>query len=156
MAEEYIKEPWCVKIRAEGGGRPGTQPGVRDREARRPRGARARPRSLGYTARIAAATNALIVTLPSFSALAAHLGSARFDWWMVGISATLCLIAAQLGAAFMAQRVRSQTLTRSFAILLVLLAAQRVFVLLTSGTGQTEGFDVMPRLPLLALALRGS
>lgn len=86
---------------------------------------------LGYTARIAAATNALIVTLPSFSALAAHLPSAKFDWWMVGTSTVLCLIAAQLGAAFMAKRVKSRTLARVFALVLLGLAAYRVFMLVT-------------------------
>jgi len=86
---------------------------------------------LGYTARIAAATNALIVTLPSFSALGAHLSSARVDWWLVVISAVLCLVAAQLGAAFMAKRVRSKTLARMFAVVLVGLALYRVVLLLT-------------------------
>ncbi len=85
---------------------------------------------LGYTARIAAATNALIVTLPSFSALGAHLPSAQVDWWLVGISAILSLVAAQLGAAFMAKNVKSRTLARMFALVLVGLAAYRVVVLL--------------------------
>jgi hypothetical protein len=87
---------------------------------------------LGYTARIAAATNALIVTLPSFSALAAHIPSAKFDWWMVGISTVLCLIAAQLGAAFMAKRVKSKTLARMFAVLLIGLAGYRALILIAS------------------------
>jgi len=87
---------------------------------------------LGYTARIAAATNALIVTLPSFSALAAHLPSAKFDWWMVGISTLLCLVAAQFGAAFMAKRVRSKTLAAMFAVVLVGLAVYRVIILIAS------------------------
>jgi len=86
---------------------------------------------LGYTARIAAATNALIVTLPSFSALAAHLPSANFSWWMVAVSAVLCLVAAQSGAAFMAKRVKSKTLVRMFAVLLVGLAVYRTVLLLT-------------------------
>jgi len=87
---------------------------------------------LGYTARIAAATNALIVTLPSFSALAAHLPSAKFDLWVVGISTVLCMVAAQLGAAFMAKRVKSKTLARMFAVVLIGLAAYRVVILLAA------------------------
>lgn len=86
---------------------------------------------LGYTARIAAATNAVIVTLPSFSALAVHLPSAEFDWWLVGISTVLCLVAAQLGAAFMAKRVKSKILVRMFAVLLVGLAVYRAGILLS-------------------------
>jgi hypothetical protein len=34
---------------------------------------------LGYTARLAAATNSVIVTLPSFSAFFTHLSAAQFD-----------------------------------------------------------------------------
>jgi uncharacterized membrane protein YfcA len=84
---------------------------------------------LGYTARIAAATNAVIVTLPSFSALAAHLATAKLNWWLVGISSVVSVIGAQLGAAFMARRVRSKTLARIFALALVGLAAYRVILL---------------------------
>ncbi len=35
---------------------------------------------VGYSARLAAATNSVAVTLPSFSAFASHLGTASFDW----------------------------------------------------------------------------
>jgi uncharacterized membrane protein YfcA len=63
---------------------------------------------IGYTARIAAATNSVIVTLPSFSA---------FAW---------------LGARFMAKRVKSLTLSRIFAVALVLLAVQRAYLLIVS------------------------
>lgn len=86
---------------------------------------------LGYTARIAAATNAVIVTLPSFSAFAAHLATAKFNWWLVGSSAVASVIGAQLGAAFMAKRVRSKTLARIFAIVLAGLAVYRVILLLS-------------------------
>ena len=86
---------------------------------------------LGYTARLAAATNSLIVTLPSFSAFATHLSSAQFDWLMLGLTSITAVIGAQLGARFMAKRVKSLTLSRFFALALVLLALQRVLILLT-------------------------
>ena len=85
---------------------------------------------LGYTARLAAATNSVIVTLPSFSAFLSHLADARFDWMML-IPASLSAVAgAQLGARFMSRRVKSKTLTRVFALVLVLLALQRAYLLL--------------------------
>jgi uncharacterized membrane protein YfcA len=84
---------------------------------------------LGYTARIGAATNAVIVTLPSFSAFASHLGSAQFDWLMVGVTSVAAVIGAQLGAQFMAKRVKSLTLSRVFALALALLAIQRAVIL---------------------------
>jgi uncharacterized protein len=85
---------------------------------------------LGYTARFAAATNSVIVTLPSFSAFLTHLHEARFDWLMLGLTSVTAVVGAQLGARFMAKRVKSLTLTRLFALALVLLALQRAFLLL--------------------------
>jgi uncharacterized membrane protein YfcA len=87
---------------------------------------------LGYTARIAAATNSVIVTLPSFSAFAGHLGSAQFDWLMLGLTSATAVVGAWLGAKFMAKRVKSLTLSRIFAAALMLLALQRVVILLIS------------------------
>lgn len=88
---------------------------------------------LGYTARLAAATNSVIVTLPSFSAFFFHLAEARFDWTMLVLASLTSVLGAQLGARFMAKRVKSPTLTRLFASALVLLAAQRIYLLLTHG-----------------------
>ena len=87
---------------------------------------------LGYTARIAAATNSVIVTLPSFSAFIAHLVDAQFDWLMVGLTSVTAVIGAYLGSMFTAKRVKSRTLTRIFAMALVLLAIQRIYLLLTA------------------------
>ena len=84
---------------------------------------------LGYTARIAAATNSVIVTLPSFSAFAGHLASAQFDWLMLALTSVTAVIGAQLGAMFTARRVKSLTLSRIFAAALFLLAVQRAYLL---------------------------
>lgn len=85
---------------------------------------------VGYTARIAAATNSVIVTAPSFSAFAAHLGDAQFDWLMLILTSITAVLGAWLGARFMAKRVKSLTLSRIFAAFLVLLAVQRALILL--------------------------
>lgn len=87
---------------------------------------------LGYTARIAAATNSVIVTLPSFSAFIAHLADAQFDWVMVGMTSVAAVIGAYYGSMFTAKRVKSRTLTRIFAVALVLLAIQRIAILLST------------------------
>lgn len=84
---------------------------------------------LGYSARIAAATNSVIVTLPSFSAFIAHLADAQFDWVLVGMTSVTSILGAYYGSMFMAKRVKSRTLTRIFAVALVLLALQRVAIL---------------------------
>lgn len=87
---------------------------------------------LGFAARIAAATNSVIVTLPSFSAFIAHLADAQFDWMMIGLSSVTAVIGAYYGSMFTAKRVKSRILTRIFAIALVLLALQRIVILLTT------------------------
>jgi uncharacterized membrane protein YfcA len=86
---------------------------------------------VGYTARVAAATNSVAVTLPSFSAFASHLATAQFDWALIVLTSVAAVLGAQLGATFTARRVRSHTLARVFAIALLALAIQRVYVLLT-------------------------
>ncbi len=87
---------------------------------------------LGYTARTAAATNSVIVTLPSFSAFVAHLPDAQFDWVMVGMTSITAVVGAYYGGMFTARRVKSRTLTQIFAVALVLLAIQRVAILLSA------------------------
>lgn len=87
---------------------------------------------LGYTARIAAATNSVIVTLPSFSAFIAHLGDAQFDWLMLGMTSITAIVGAYYGGIFMAKRVKSRTLSRIFAIALILLAVQRLIILISA------------------------
>ena len=85
---------------------------------------------LGYTARIATVTNGIIVALLSFSAFIAHLGDAQSDWVMVGTTSVAAVIGAYYGGRFTARCVKSRTLTRIFAVALVLLAIQRVVILL--------------------------
>jgi hypothetical protein len=87
---------------------------------------------LGYTARLAAATNSVIVTLPSFSAFITHLPNAEFDWLMLILTSITAVVGAWLGARFMAKRVKSLTLSRIFASALVLLAIQRAYILLAN------------------------
>jgi uncharacterized membrane protein YfcA len=74
----------------------------------------------------------VIVTAPSFSAFAAHLGDAQFDWLMLILTSIAAVVGAWLGARFMAKRVKSLTLSRIFAMALVILAVQRAWILLAS------------------------
>jgi uncharacterized membrane protein YfcA len=85
---------------------------------------------VGYSARLAAATNSVAVTLPSFSAFASHLATATFNWPTLIVTSIASVIAAWLGARFTAGRVKSATLSRIFAIALVALALQRAWILL--------------------------
>lgn len=84
---------------------------------------------VGYSARLAAATNSVAVTLPSFSAFVSHLGTARFDWPTVIVTSIASVAGAWLGARFTAGKVKSATLARIFAVALVALAIQRAWIL---------------------------
>lgn len=84
---------------------------------------------VGYSARLAAATNSVAVTLPSFSAFASHLGTARFDWGLVAATSVAAVIGSALGARFTVARVTSSTLSRVFAMALSALAIQRAWIL---------------------------
>jgi uncharacterized membrane protein YfcA len=86
---------------------------------------------VGYSARLAAATNSVAVTLPSFSAFVSHLPTASFAWPVVIATSIASVIGAWLGARFTAGRVRSATLSRVFAVVLVALAVQRAWILLS-------------------------
>jgi uncharacterized membrane protein YfcA len=87
---------------------------------------------VGYSARLAAATNSVAVTLPSFSAFATHLPTATFDWPTVIVTSIVAVIGAWLGAHFTAGWVKSQTLSRIFAFALVALAIQRAWILVSA------------------------
>ncbi len=77
---------------------------------------------VGYSARLAAATNSVAATVPSFTAFATHLPTATFDWPIVIVTSIASVIGAWLGARFTAGRVKSATLSRIFAVALVALA----------------------------------
>jgi uncharacterized membrane protein YfcA len=51
---------------------------------------------------------------------------------MVGMTAVTSMAGAYLGGMFTAKHVKSRTLTRIFAVALVLLAIQRIFLLLST------------------------
>lgn len=85
---------------------------------------------VGYSARLAAATNSVAVTVPSFSAFVSHLGTARFDWPTLVITSLAAVVGSWLGARYTAGAVASAVLSRIFAIALVVLAIQRIWILI--------------------------
>jgi len=86
---------------------------------------------LGMTTRIAAATNSVIVTVPSFTAFFMHLSTmGHINVLLYSATSIAAVAGAWLGARFMASRVKSKTLSSLFAGALVLLALQRIVILL--------------------------
>jgi uncharacterized membrane protein YfcA len=86
---------------------------------------------VGYSARLAAATNSVAVTLPSFSAFVTHLPTATFDWPTVIVTSVAAVVGSWLGARFTAAWMKSATLARIFAVALVALALQRAWILVS-------------------------
>ncbi len=59
-----------------------------------------------------------------------ELPNKQLDWTIVIITSIVAVIGAQMGAAFMASKVKSKTLAQIFALVLVGLALYRIYMLL--------------------------
>lgn len=83
----------------------------------------------GYEPKLAAGINAVAVTLPSFTALIPHVGTAEVD---VGAAAVLVVVGAAgafLGARLTSRFVSGPTLKRVFGVLIVVMTAVKVVTL---------------------------
>lgn len=83
----------------------------------------------GYGPKLAAGINAVAVTMPSFTALVPHLGTAEVD---LGVAAVLVVVGAAgsfLGARLTSRYVSGPTLRRVFGILIVVMTAVKVATL---------------------------
>ena len=85
---------------------------------------------LCYEPKHAAAITAVVVTLPSFSALIPHLSTAKID-----LNATLVLVAVGAVGSFLGARITSlwvpgKRLKQMFGILIVLMSAYKLYTLL--------------------------
>lgn len=87
---------------------------------------------VGYQPKVAAAVTAVAVTLPSFTALVPHLGTADVD---LGLAAVLVVAGAAgsfLGARLTSRFVSGPTLKRMFGILIVVMTAVKVVSILAT------------------------
>ncbi|MGB9113598.1 MAG: sulfite exporter TauE/SafE family protein [Acidimicrobiales bacterium] len=85
---------------------------------------------VGFSARLAAATNSLAVVLPSFTGFGTHLPSARLDWTTVIATCAVGVVTSYFGARFMVRKVRSRPLAIVFALVMIGLAIERAIVLM--------------------------
>ncbi len=81
---------------------------------------------VGFEAKRAAAINAVAVTLPSFSALAPHLSTARFDGGLTVALIAVGAVAAFAGARLTSRFVASQRLKQIFGVLIVVMTAYKM------------------------------
>lgn len=85
----------------------------------------------GYQPKVAAGITAVAVTLPSFTALIPHLGTAKVD---LGVAAVLVVVGAAgsfLGARLTSRFVSGPTLKRVFGVLIVVMTAVKVVTIAT-------------------------
>lgn len=86
----------------------------------------------GYQPKLAAGINAVAVTLPSFTALIPHLGTAEVD---LGVAAVLVVVGAAgsfLGARLTSRFVSGPLLKRIFGVLIVVMTAVKIITVITS------------------------
>ncbi|MGA8297162.1 MAG: sulfite exporter TauE/SafE family protein [Acidimicrobiales bacterium] len=86
--------------------------------------------AVGFSARLAAATNSLAVVLPSFAAFGTHLSTAKLDWTTVIATCAVGIATSFVGAKFTVDKVRSRPLALVFALVMIGLALERAIVLL--------------------------
>ena len=87
--------------------------------------------AVGFSTRLAAATNSLAVVLPSFAGFGTHLQSARLDWTTVIATCAVGVVTSYFGARFMVRKVRSRPLAILFALVMIGLAIERAIVLVS-------------------------
>lgn len=79
---------------------------------------------LGYRARTAAGSTALVVTVSSLAGLLGHLGQGRFPAALTAIAVSAVVIGSLVGSRLMVRRVNPVWLGWAYTILLVLIAAR--------------------------------
>ena len=87
---------------------------------------------VGYQPKVAAAITAVAVTLPSFTALVPHLGTADVDLGLAAVLVVAGAVGSFLGARLTSRFVSGPTLKRMFGILIVVMTAVKVVGILTS------------------------
>ena len=87
---------------------------------------------VGYHPKVAAGITAVAVTLPSFTALVPHLGTAQIDITQAAFLVVAGALGSFLGARLTSKFVSGPILKRIFGILIVVMTAVKVITLLTS------------------------
>lgn len=86
---------------------------------------------LGYAPKAAAGITAVAVTLPSFTALVPHLGTAEVDLQLAAVLVVVGAAGSFLGARLTSRFVSGPALKRAFGILIVVMTAVRIVTLMT-------------------------
>lgn len=82
---------------------------------------------MGYKAKEAAATTALVVTFSSFSGYLGHVSQGHMNWWLTTIVVVAVIIGSQLGGRYMTHKAKSKQVKIIYAVVLLLIAVKMVY-----------------------------
>ncbi len=78
--------------------------------------------AVGYPTKTAAATSAFVVIFSSFSGFASHVAESHFDWSFLFYCSIAVIIASQIGAKVMREKMKVQWIKQMFGVLLIFVA----------------------------------
>jgi hypothetical protein len=86
--------------------------------------------SMGYPTKRAAATSSFVVIFSSFSGFAGHIAEGHFDWTLMVATSLAVIVASQVGAKVMKEKMKARWIKQMFAVVLLVVAAKMVWGLL--------------------------
>ncbi len=85
--------------------------------------------AMGYATKEAAATSAFVVIFSSFSGFAGHIAEGHFNWPLMIATSIAVIIASQIGARVMKEKMKARWIKQMFAVVLLAVAAKLLWKL---------------------------
>ena len=85
--------------------------------------------AMGYATKQAAATSAFVVIFSSFSGFAGHIAEGHFNWPLMIATSIAVIIASQIGARVMKEKMKARWIKQMFAVVLLAIAAKLLWKL---------------------------
>ena len=85
--------------------------------------------AMGYATKEAAATSAFVVIFSSFSGFAGHIAEGHFDWPLMIATSVAVIIASQIGARVMKEKMKARWIKQMFAVVLLAVAVKLLWKL---------------------------
>ena len=85
--------------------------------------------AMGYPTKKAAATSSFVVIFSSFSGFAGHVAEGHFDWLLMITTSIAVIIASQIGARVMKEKMKARWIKQMFAVVLLGVAAKLLWKL---------------------------
>ncbi len=85
--------------------------------------------AMGYATKEAAATSAFVVIFSSFSGFAGHIAEGHFDWPLMIATSVAVIVASQIGARVMKEKMKARWIKQMFAVVLLAVAVKLLWKL---------------------------